>query len=119
MPPFWGARLHLIEEQLAQVRSTHAIEYDGESAAFQSPLTLAPAVVSVRPRRRESSLGRPAISNGRSCRSLAVGVRLLAEIRAAGYTGGYTQLKAFVQKVRPTPAPAPVVRFETPPATGA
>ncbi len=42
-------------------------------------------------------------------------VRLLDEIRAAGYTGGYTQLKAFVQRVRPTPAPAPVVRFETPP----
>jgi len=41
-------------------------------------------------------------------------VRLLDEIRAAGYTGGYTQLKAFVQRVRPTPAPAPVVRCETP-----
>lgn len=41
-------------------------------------------------------------------------VRLLDEIRAAGYTGGYTQLKAFVQRVRPTSAPAPVVRFETP-----
>jgi transposase len=42
-------------------------------------------------------------------------VRLLAEIRAAGYTGGYSQLKAFVREVRPTPAPQPVVRFETPP----
>jgi transposase len=41
-------------------------------------------------------------------------VRLLAEIRAAGYTGGYSQLKAFVRQVRPTPAPEPVVRFETP-----
>src|SRR5512144_103063 len=41
-------------------------------------------------------------------------VRLLDEIRAAGYTGGYTQLKAFVQRVRPTPAPEPVIRFETP-----
>jgi transposase-like protein len=28
-------------------------------------------------------------------------VRLLAEIRAAGYDGGYTQLKAFVRRVRP------------------
>ena len=42
-------------------------------------------------------------------------VRLLDEIRADGYTGGYSQLTAFVQRVRPTPAPAPVVRFETPP----
>jgi transposase len=41
-------------------------------------------------------------------------VRLLDEIRAAGYAGGYTQLKAFVQRVRPTPAPEPIIRFETP-----
>ena len=41
-------------------------------------------------------------------------VRLLAEIRAAGYPGGYTQLKAFVHRVRPIPAPPPVIRFETP-----
>ena len=41
-------------------------------------------------------------------------VRLLDEIRAAGYGGGYTQLKAFVRQVRPMPAPAPVIRFETP-----
>ena len=41
-------------------------------------------------------------------------VRLLAEIRAAGYTGGYSQLTAWVRQVRPRPAPAPVIRFETP-----
>ncbi|HEU5255657.1 MAG TPA: helix-turn-helix domain-containing protein [Vicinamibacterales bacterium] len=41
-------------------------------------------------------------------------VRLLDEIRAAGYAGGYTPLKAFVRRVRPTPAPDPVIRFETP-----
>lgn len=43
------------------------------------------------------------------------GVRLLEEIRAAGYEGGYTQLKEFVRSVRPVVAPPPVVRFETPP----
>jgi transposase len=42
-------------------------------------------------------------------------VRLLDEIRAAGYGGGYSQLKAFVRRVRPTPPPDPVIRFETPP----
>jgi transposase len=42
-------------------------------------------------------------------------VRLLAEIRAAGFAGSYTQLKAFVRHVRPTPPAAPVIRFETPP----
>jgi transposase len=41
-------------------------------------------------------------------------VRLLEEIRAAGYAGGYSQLKAFVRRVRPTPTPEPVIRFETP-----
>jgi transposase len=42
-------------------------------------------------------------------------VRLLEEIRAAGYGGGYTQLKAFVRRVRPPPPPDPVIRFKTPP----
>jgi transposase len=42
-------------------------------------------------------------------------VRLLEEIRASGYTGGYSQLKAFVRSVRPTALPEPVVRFETDP----
>jgi transposase len=42
-------------------------------------------------------------------------VRLLGEIRAAGFAGSYTQLKAFVRQVRPTPPAAPVIRFETPP----
>ena len=42
-------------------------------------------------------------------------VRLFDECRAAGYTGGLTQLKTFVRRVRPTPEPEPIVRFETPP----
>lgn len=40
--------------------------------------------------------------------------RLFAEVQAAGYTGGYTQLKAYVRSVRPRVPVAPVVRFETP-----
>lgn len=42
-------------------------------------------------------------------------VRLLAEIRAAGYTGGYSQLRDYLRTVRPAAVPEPVVRFETPP----
>ena len=42
-------------------------------------------------------------------------VRLFEEIKAAGYEGGYTQLKEFVRSVRPTPPADPVVRFETAP----
>ena len=41
-------------------------------------------------------------------------VRLLEEIRAAGYAGGYTQVKALVRQIRPVPAPESVIRFETP-----
>jgi len=41
--------------------------------------------------------------------------RLFEEIRAAGYPGGYTQVKAYVREVRPQPPADPVVRFETPP----
>lgn len=40
-------------------------------------------------------------------------VRLFAECQAAGYTGGITQLKEYVRRLRP--APEPVVRYETVP----
>jgi len=46
-------------------------------------------------------------------------VRLLAEIRAAGYTGSYTQLKQLVATLRPRPDVEPVVRFETAPGVQA
>jgi transposase len=41
-------------------------------------------------------------------------VRLYQEILAAGYTGGYTQLKEYVRQVRPVTV-EPLVRFETAP----
>lgn len=40
--------------------------------------------------------------------------RLFDEVRAAGYPGGYSQLKEYVREVRPRPPADPVVRFETP-----
>lgn len=42
--------------------------------------------------------------------------RLFAEVRSAGYTGGVTQVRDYVARVRPKPEPEPLVRFETPPA---
>src|SRR5690606_6794007 len=42
-------------------------------------------------------------------------VRLLEEIRALGYTGGYSQLRDYVRQVRPKPPEEVRVRFETPP----
>jgi transposase len=41
--------------------------------------------------------------------------RLFEELRGAGYSGGYTQLKDYVRQVRPHGPAEPVVRFETPP----
>src|SRR5690606_35060776 len=38
--------------------------------------------------------------------------RLCEELRAAGYPGGYTQLKTYVRAIRPQPPADPVVRFE-------
>jgi transposase len=42
-------------------------------------------------------------------------VRLLEELKAAGYTRGISQVKDYVSQVRPQPAPEPLVRFETEP----
>lgn len=41
--------------------------------------------------------------------------RLFEELQAAGYRGGYTQVKEYVRQVRPRGPVDPVVRFETPP----
>ena len=42
-------------------------------------------------------------------------VRLFAEVQAAGYAGGITQVRDYVARVRPRLEPEPVVRFETAP----
>ena len=42
-------------------------------------------------------------------------VRLFAEIREAGYPGGYDLVKRYVREVRPRPVEEPAVRFETAP----
>ena len=58
---------------------------------------------------------RPIIEARLQSYPLLSAVRLLEEIKAAGYVGGYTQLKVFVRQVRPVPPPEAIIRFETPP----
>ena len=41
--------------------------------------------------------------------------RIFQEVRAAGYTGGYTQIKEYVRQIRPRAIEEAVRRFETPP----
>jgi transposase len=43
------------------------------------------------------------------------GVRLFQEVQAAGYSGGITQLRDYVARVRPRPAEELPIRFETAP----
>jgi transposase len=52
---------------------------------------------------------------GRLAEGVGNGVVLLRELRALGYTGGYTVLKDFLRPRRPPRQPSATVRFETPP----
>ncbi|MGE0447595.1 MAG: IS21 family transposase [Vicinamibacterales bacterium] len=67
-----------------------------------------------RPARTKLDAYKPLIETRLAAYPQLSAVRLLAEIRAAGFEGSYTQLKAFVRQVRPIPPAEPVIRFETP-----
>lgn len=58
---------------------------------------------------------KPIIDARLECYPALSAVRLFDEVKAAGYTGGLTQLSIYVSQVRPRPEPEPVIRFETEP----
>ncbi len=63
---------------------------------------------------RKIDLYRPIIEARLQAYPLLSAVRLHEEIKAAGYSGSYTQVKEYVRQIRPVVLD-PVVRFETPP----
>jgi transposase len=67
------------------------------------------------PRPRKLDLYRPLLEARLADYPALTAIRLFAEVRAAGYQGGLSQLKALVRRLRPTPPAEEIVRFETPP----
>ena len=55
---------------------------------------------------------RPLIHELVVCKQLT-GVRVLRDLRAVGYPGSYSILKAFIRRIRPRPTVRPHLRFET------
>jgi transposase len=123
----WGIRvllIHLLEQGLSKSSIADQLGFDRRTiqrwiAAGQLEREVGTGVLP-RPKRRASRA--PKLAPFHSIIETRLGdfseltaVRLFAEIQAAGYTGGYTQLKEFVRGRRPSPAPDPVVRFETEP----
>lgn len=77
---------------------------------LQAPPRRTPA-----PRRTKFDPFRPLVTERLTAYPALSAVRLLAELRAAGYPGGITQLRDFMATQRVQPPPEPVVRFETAP----
>jgi transposase len=108
-----GASKSALARQLGVSRDTiHRWIRDGE---LDRDLDTAPVQYGPRrPVRTKLDAYKPILETRLAAYPALSAVRLLAEIRAAGYDGGYTQLTAFVRQIRPTPPVEPVVRFETP-----
>jgi len=108
-----GARKSELARQLGVSRDTiHRWIRDGEldRDLDTTPVRYGPR----RPVATKLDAYKPIIETRLAAYPALSAVRLLAEIRAAGFAGSYTQLKAFVRQVRPTPLVEPVIRFETP-----
>ena len=108
-----GLSKSAIAQQLGVSR--RIVYYWIATGQFEREVTegIEPRVYSPRPTKLEPYL--PLIAERLASYPALSAVRLFAEIRAAGYTGGISQLRYHVARVRPRPLPEPLVRFETDP----
>src|SRR5262249_31782788 len=110
-----GASVRRIAQSLSGSRRTvHRALGQGGQARATGPTERAPRPAAARASKVDAY--EPAIA-GLLERYPNISVRrILEELRALGYRGGYTILSERVLHLRPSPAVAPVRRFETGPA---
>jgi transposase len=85
------------------------------AVSYASPLSSPTQVRRAAPRPTKLAPYHPLIQKRLTTYPELSAVRLLAECRAGGYAGGYSQLTAYVARIRPRPALESVIRFEAAP----
>jgi transposase len=113
---------HLLEQQLSkaaiarQLGVSRRIVYHWiASGQLERDLSAPPPVRTAAPRATKLDPYKSIITTRLDSYPALSAVRLCAEIKAAGYPGGITQVRDYVARVRPQPEPEPPNRFETPP----
>src|SRR5262249_42260828 len=109
-----GASMRSIARTLRMSRNTVRRALDGIAAARAGK---PPAPAGVRPSRLDPHEATIVELLGRYPDLTAA--RILQELRAHGFSGGYTIVRQRVNQLRPRPTPSPVVRFETAPGAQA
>jgi transposase len=107
-----GASCRAIARALRMNRKTVAAVIRAHERDRQAPQSALPRV---RARPRKLDAYEPQITALLARYPDITAVRLDEELRAAGFTGGHTIVKARLRAVRPQPMQAPVIRFETGP----
>ena len=113
---------HLLEEKVSKTAiaarlgvSRRVVHHWIATGQLDRDLSSPPSPRRPAPRATKLDLYKPIIRERLATYPELSAVRLFAEAKAAGYSGGLSQLKAYVATVRPRPEPEPVIRFETTP----